>query len=161
MACFAMTLQQFAMGGEERSVNTVTKPKWWSRRKYTLWFDPDFSFTECSDWEHRDCSATHLRPLIDSIKESILVEGLHNPLVVTIKDGQQRLHPGKCRAKALYELGARTAPAVVASYAAVVGPLCIPDGCTFIEHMEQAQDYFTDDNVVHMCHRFFSVSKNA
>ena len=136
----------------------MSTPKYWHQRKYTAWYTPLYKITDAL-YKHVDPSAKHLRPYIDQIKESILVEGLHNPIVVTCRDGVSRVHPGKCRCAALIELGWDEVPAVVVDYDRVVGADAIAQPSTFLDDTEQAQSYFTGDNVVEMSHRFFTVKK--
>jgi len=136
----------------------VTKPKWWSRRKYTAWYNPLYPIREAL-WEHVDPSARHLRPYIDSLKESILVEGMHNPLLVTIQDGITRIHPGKCRATACLELGWEKVPAVVVDYNRDASSDVVPAGCMFLDDMDEVQSLFSGDAVVEMSHRWLTIKK--
>ena len=134
------------------------QPKYWNQRRYTAWFTPLYRIRD-AQYEHVDPSAVHLRPYIEEIKDSILVEGLHNPLCVTIKDGKARVHPGKCRAMALLELGWEEAPAIVVNYDAIMEKEQIEQPSIFLDDPEQAQSFFSGDCVVEMSHRFFTVKK--
>lgn len=132
--------------------------KYWNQRRYTAWYTPQFRIRDAT-YEHSDPSGKHLRPFIDSLKESILVEGLKNPLLVTVTNEHTTIHPGKCRAKALLELGWEYAPAVVVDYRRVVGPDALDDGCIFLDNPEHVKQYFRDDCVVEMSHRWLTIKK--
>ena len=136
------------------------KPKYWHQRKYTLWYDPAFDI-QSAKYQHASPTDKRLRAYIDEIKQDIQENGLINPVVVTVRDGIAALHPGKCRANALLELGETTIPAVVASYSRVVDADAIPDGCKFLDDIDEVQQLFSRDNVVYMDHRFFNVTKLA
>ena len=131
--------------------------KYWNQRRYTAWFDPDFPI-ESADYSHAD-ENDRLRVIIAELKEDIRVNGLQNPLLVTIKDNGAVIHPGKCRSKALLALGRRYAPAVVVDFRGVYGPSAIADGCTFLSDPEHVASYFAGDCQVEMSHRGLTVKK--
>jgi ParB-like chromosome segregation protein Spo0J len=114
---------------------------------------------EDAEFEHADPTGKHLRPYIDGLKESILVEGLHNPLLVSIREDGPHIHPGKCRAKALLELGWTHAPAVVVDYRRVVDADAIEQPSVFLEDIEEVAKLFSGDCVVQMCHRWLTIKK--
>ena len=126
--------------------------------RYTAWYDPAFVFRN-AEYEHAAISPK-LIEYIREIREDIRINGLKNPLFVTIKNTRITIHPGKCRAKALDALGWETAPAIICNYD---WPGFqwenIPAGSTAIGSPEQAQKYLGEDQVAQMSHRFFTVKK--
>jgi hypothetical protein len=129
----------------------------WHQRRYTAWYDPAFRITSAF-YEHM-AEDDRLRAYIEHIKISIWEKGLENPLLVTRKNGKSTIHPGKCRAKALLSLGRSIAPAVVVDFDRIVDSDGIPEGCTFLDNLEDAQSWFSGDCVVEMTHRGLTVKK--
>lgn len=131
--------------------------KYWNQRRYTAWFHPEFEI-KSADYSHSDYDE-RLRHYVEQLKEDISKHGMHNPLLVTRKNGKWIIHPGKCRAKALLQLGYTHAPAVVVDYDAVYGSDRIPAGGTFLDNLEDTQALFSGDCRVEMSHRWLTVKK--
>jgi len=96
---------------------------------------------------------------IEVLKTSILSEGLLNPLLVTIKDGRTTIHPGKCRARALLELGWEYAPAVVVDFSRVVDASSLDKTCVFLDDKDDVASLFTGDCAVEMSYKGLVVKK--
>ena len=96
---------------------------------------------------------------IQELKRDILANGLLNPLLVTIKDGRTTIHPGKCRARALLELGWEYAPAVVVDFSRVVDSTSLDKTCVFLDDPDHVASLFTGDCAVEMSYKGLVVKK--
>jgi len=131
--------------------------KYWNQRRYTAWFNPEYRI-EDADYSHADYDE-RLEHLVEGLRRDIEQNGMQNPLLVTRKGDKWIIHPGKCRAKALVQLGETHAPAVVVDYNRVGDASSIPEGCEFLDSVERVQELFTGDCVVEMSHRWLTVKK--
>ena len=133
--------------------------KYWNQRRYTAWYNPSF-FIDDAYYEHAS-EDDRIRAYIEHIRKSIAADGLQNPLLVTRKAGTGWIiHPGKCRAKALKQLGYDTAPAIVVDYMNPhLGANEVPEGCIYLYSPEQVANYLSGDCVVEMSHRWLTVKK--
>ena len=125
--------------------------------RYDLYYHPEFSL-ELAEYRHVD--ERSVRDFIAKIKESIRAEGMHNPLWITVYGNNERfvVHPGKCRANALRQLGHTTAPSIIYypwGGRGVEGSELLPSDLGVV------QSYFTGDCKVHMNKRFASVDKQG
>jgi len=136
----------------------VSDIKWWSKRRYTAWYTPLYRIRD-ADYQHCPPEEPRLIEYIKEIKHSILAEGLLNPLLVTIRPEGATIHPGKCRAKALLELGWEYAPAVVVDFTRVVDASSLGKWCVFLDDKEAISSLFTGDCVVEMSYKGLVVKK--
>ena len=98
------------------------KDELWKR--YEAWFIRDWPLADTVNDQAQIW--THVQPPADwspefwatlgAVQNSIRKVGLLNPVLVTWKNGSYHLHPGKCRAWALKNLGIDTIPAIVCWY---------------------------------------------
>jgi hypothetical protein len=131
--------------------------KYWNQRRYTAWYDPEFEI-DSADYTHSACD-DRLRNFVEQLRLDIKINGLKNPLLVTINGGKAVIHPGKCRAKALRLLFRHHAPAVVVDFDRIMNEEDIAPGCTFLDTKEKVEKLFSGDCRVEMSHRGLTIKK--
>jgi hypothetical protein len=88
---------------------------------------------------------------LTKLEGNIRSQGLLNPALVTWKNGCFHLHPGKCRAFALKNLGIDTIPAIVVWYQRTPHPIITAE--YEIRSAEQLKEHFQGDIAPEMTRR--------
>ena len=133
------------------------------RRNWTAWFDPRFEYDRSEIngvpyiWQHIDPEDRRLKGEIERLEQNIASRGLRNPVLVVRKNGVWHLHPGKCRAQAVKNLGIPVIPAIFV----VMRPnIAIPEGMHEIRSAEQVKELFEGDIAPEVTHRGIRTPKS-
>ena len=153
MTCGAYALDRPPREGEGLSAKDE---KW---KQYEAFFVRDWPLADEAHgipqiWkhcEHPSAWSSNFWAILTKLEGNIRSQGLLNPVLVSYRNQQFHLHPGKCRAWALKNLGIDTVPAIVVWHKSTKQPNITAE--YEIRSVEQLKEHFKGDIAPEMTRR--------